>query len=180
MIEMISIAEALLEWDGKSADDIRDIYHQHKEAEDFISQLIAALHEVPLQKAASWLIKHSLEEGTRLTNDQSRHLFQLLDKLQHWESCLHVLQSMPYMSIPQTEIQPLEHFLRHSLTADNKFVRAWSYNGFYELASQYPGDQVAGQPRRQKECMQFFDLAMQDEAPSVKARIRNLMKKAFK
>jgi len=62
----------------------------------------------------------------------------------------------------------VEIFLRVCLLDNNKFVRAWAYKGFYELAVQYP-----------KETRQFFEMAMRDEAPSVKSRIRNIMKKGF-
>ena len=62
-------------------------------------------------------------------------------------------------------------FLRNCLVDNNKFVRAWAYNGFYELAVQYP--------EYEKETKQFFEMAMRDEAPSVKSRIRNIMKKGF-
>ena len=58
--------------------------------------------------------------------------------------------------------------MRHNLTATNKFVRAWSYNGLYELARR--------DPVYLPEVEQIFELALRDEAPSVKARIRNLQK----
>ncbi len=46
----------------------------------------------------------------------------------------------------------LEAFLRKTLTSDNKFVRAWSYNGFHCLASQFP--------EYVREVEQFFKMAM--------------------
>jgi hypothetical protein len=60
-------------------------------------------------------------------------------------------------------------FLRTCLADENKFVRAWAYNGFYLLSQQYP--------EYQQETEQFFAMAMRDEAASVKARIRNILKK---
>jgi len=65
----------------------------------------------------------------------------------------------------------VEAFLKKCLVDDNKFIRAWAYNGFYELSVQYP--------EHKDETKQFFEMAMRDEAPSVKSRIRNIMKKGF-
>lgn len=174
-----TIQQAMEQWDGKSTDDIGNIYQLHSSNSNFMPDLIKSMQQAGLQKAASWLIKHSLEAGALLTSTQTRSLFQQLDKLQQWESCLHILQSIPFLKIPQADIKKLDHFLRQSLTNENKFVRAWSYNGLYELARQHPGDKIDGQSVRQQECLKFFEMAMKDEAPSVKARIRNIIKKGF-
>ncbi len=61
--------------------------------------------------------------------------------------------------------------MRKCLEDDNKFVRAWAYNGFYELAKQYP--------EYRTEAGQLFEMALRDEAASVKARVRNVMKQGF-
>ena len=83
----------------------------------------------------------------------------------------HILQCLPYLAIPKKDKDKVQRFLRKCLVEDNKFLRAWAYNGFYELAVQYP--------EHVEETKQFFEMAMRDEAPSVKARIRNMMKKGF-
>ena len=92
----------------------------------------------------------------------------MLDRLEHWESKLHLLQSMPYMPIEKPVKQPVEFFLRNCLVDNVKFVRAWSYNSFHLLALQYP--------EYQAEVDKFFEMAMCDEVASVKARIRNILK----
>ncbi|WP_286235611.1 hypothetical protein [Thalassotalea sediminis] len=73
------------------------------------------------------------------------------------------------MSITNEESSNVYKFLRQTLTDQNNFVRAWSYNGFYELSRQHS--------MYKDETEQYFEMAMRDEAPSVKARIRNIMKK---
>ena len=95
----------------------------------------------------------------------------MLQSLEHWESRLHVLQSIPYMPIPGTHKKKVETFLRECLVDDVKFVKAWAYSGFYELAVQYP--------EYQDEAEQFFEMAMRDQPASVRSRIRNIMKKGF-
>jgi len=98
-------------------------------------------------------------------------VYKSLGTQEHWEAKLHILQSLPYLPIAERNRKAVEAFLRLTLTDANKFVRAWSYNGFYELARQHP--------KYQAETEQFFQMAMRDEAASVKARIRNIMKKGL-
>ncbi|VAW46017.1 hypothetical protein MNBD_GAMMA04-800, partial [hydrothermal vent metagenome] len=48
----------------------------------------------------------------------------------------------------------------------------WAYNGFNELSVQYN--------EYRKETEAFFEMAMRDEAPSVRSRIRNILKQNSK
>jgi len=101
----------------------------------------------------------------------SGKVLALLPELLSWQSKLHVLQSLPYLDIPSKDKRKLECFLKQALADKNKFVRAWAYNGFYVLSRQYS--------EYEEYAAQIIGLAMQDEAPSVKARIRNIMKQGF-
>lgn len=167
----MSIEQDISRWDGKSAEDIRVVYGQYCELPDFADKLVELLHDESLQKGASWLLKVSLESGQALTPNQEKAVLNKLAELEHREAKLHVLQCLPYICIDQQCVQALYYFLRSNLDDDNKFVRAWSYNGFYELSRQCP--------EYAEETRQYFDLAMRDEAASVKARIRNILKKGF-
>ena len=158
-------------WNGKSSTDIAAIYHRYVNCDDFIPNIIQFSRVNTLQIGATWLLKHHLENGHKIDASQSSEIFKLLHKLLHWESKLHILQCLPYLDIAKSKKKMLEHFLRDSLKDNNKFVRAWAYNGFYVLASQYP--------EYIEETKQFFEMAMRDEAASVKARIRNIMKSGF-
>ena len=84
----------------------------------------------------------------------------------HWEASLHLLQMLPGWPIPRGKTKRLAKRLRENLEADNKFVRAWCYNGLFELARQH------GEFR--DEVSQLLDQAEQTEAASVKARIRKI------
>jgi hypothetical protein len=65
----------------------------------------------------------------------------------------------------------LERFVRIKLSDPNKFVRAWAYKGFYELAKAFP--------EYQTEASQFFEMAMRDEPASVKTRVGKILKQGF-
>lgn len=60
-------------------------------------------------------------------------------------------------------------YLNVCLEHDNKFVRAWAYIGKFELSVQYKEYKL--------ETMVLLEAALQNEAASVRARIRNIMKK---
>ena len=167
----MSVKTEIEQWDGKSANAIGMIYERHHHDPSFISETIALIANASLQKGATWLLKRYLENKNKIADDQVSKIYEKLGALEQWESRLHILQCLPFMPITKPEKRKVELFLRSCLADNNKFVRAWAYNGFYELAVRYP--------EHEKETRQFFEMAMRDEAPSVKSRIRNIMKKGF-
>ena len=166
----MGLQQEIADWDGKSADDIHLIYSRYFHAPAFISEVLSLIKQVPYQKGATWLLKKHLEDEGHLTLQQMGSIYRTLPKFEHWESKLHILQSMPFMPIRKSKVKVVESFLRNCLADQNKFVRAWTYNGFYLLAKQYP--------EYQAEVDQLLDQAMQNEAASVKARIRNILKQS--
>ncbi len=168
---MMDMKQAIVAWDGKSADDIRDIYDRYGHKSLFISEILSLAKQEPLQKGTTWLLKRHLEEACSLKSSEVKEVYLLLPNLEHWEATLHVLQCIPYMPIPNTQKKKVQTFLKKCLGDDAKFVRTWAYNGFYELAVQYP--------EYQGEAKQLFEVGMRDEAASVKAKIRCIMKKSF-
>lgn len=167
----MSLEQEIVSWDGKSSNDIDVIYNRYCDEDSFGSKMIDFSRKVELQKGATWLLKRYLEDGQTIEARKCAALFKLLTKIEHWESKLHILQCLPYMQIGKTTKKDVDVFLRKCLIDDNKFVRAWAYNGFYEISLQYP--------EYKEETKQFFDMAMRDEAPSVKARVRSIVKKGF-
>lgn len=168
----MDIAEKIERWDGKSADSIGQLYDQSCHEPGFTSSLIKIINKPSVQKGATWLLKKHLETGELLSESEVDNLYKALPKLEHWETKLHVLQIMPYTLIEKKHIATVEPFLRECLNDKNKFVRAWAYNGFNELASNNKS--------YQKEVDQLLETALVEEAPSVKARIRNIIKEAGK
>ena len=167
----IGIKQEIEKWDEKSAKYIGDIYTRHCQKSSFTSEIITFLGQAPLQKGASWLLKKHLESSNRLEPSNIRKVYALLKKLEHWETKLHILQSIPYMPIEKSQKKRVDAFLRECLMDSNKFVKAWAYNGFYELSIQHV--------EYQEETKQLLEMAMRDEPASVKARVRKIMEKGF-
>lgn len=164
----MSIRQKITSWDGRSRDGIAAIYDTHRTRPDFAEQLVQLLPDRAYQQGATWLLKAYVESGHQLARTQTKTIYASLPVLEHWEAKLHVLQCLRYVPVNEPEKNQVEAFLRASLTDPNKLVRAWAYNGFYELSRQYP--------EYRQETGQLFEMALRDEAASVKARIRNIMK----
>jgi len=167
----MNIEQDIAAWDEKSASDIAAIYEAYHQQSSFADTIVELVPIDTFQKGATWLLKHYLEAGNQLEKRHIKVIYSSLYEIERWETKLQVLQCMSFMPIANAETKIVESFLRIALADSNKFVRAWAYNGFYVLAIQYP--------EYQAEVEQFFEMAMRDEVASVKARLRNIMKKGF-
>ena len=166
----VTLLEEIASWDGKSAAALRSTYDHHGAQEDFIATVLECLADVDLQRAATWLLKRRLEEGNSLSAADCRAVCRGLPAKAHWESRLHLLQCIPYLAISEDDRAGLERFLDTCLASDNKFVRAWTYNGFHELSLRFP--------RYRERVDRMLDRASETEAASVRARIRNIRKRS--
>lgn len=161
----------IAQWDGKSSVDIRGIYDHHANKTGFLADVVRHAQFEPLQKGATWLIKQFIEDAEILDQRQTQAVLSLIPDLVGWEAKLHILQCLPHFSFPTNYRKPVESFTRACILDPNKFVRAWGYSGFYELARQFPT------LRSEAECL--MEIALRDEPASVKARIRNLIAKGY-
>ncbi|MBV1914758.1 MAG: hypothetical protein KUG72_05190 [Pseudomonadales bacterium] len=163
-----TLSDALSSWDGNSTDHINEIYSDHAEAEQFIEQILACFIVPSLQSGATWLLKKHLTEKPPLDEPRAITIYSGARRMESWQSRLHILQLIPLLPIPESEKHTVEQFLRDCLLDHNKFVRAWAYSGFYELATQYA--------EYKPEVLHFIQLAEDDEPASVQARIRQIKK----
>lgn len=145
-----------------------EVFNRHGSKKDFVGNLIELIENDELQKGATWLLKAYTDQGSKFSKSESNKILSRLSSLHSWEAKLHVLQCLPSISISAKHKQSLEYFIRFALIDKNKFVRAWSYNGFYLLSQKYS--------EYEEEAKKFLEMAMRDEAASVKARIRNILK----
>ena len=157
----------LSNWDRKDTEYLKSFSDKNRDPEEFVQQLIELIADSDAQSAATWLLKNEFS-GIEFSNEQSELILSSLNKLTHWDSQLHVLQFLHRLEISKSRKKELEEFLRKSLISDNKFVRAWAYNGFDILAERF------GEYRQEVD--QFLEMGLRDEPASVKARIRNILK----
>ena len=160
------LRDELLHCDGGAADELSVIYARFHDDKQFVRDLIASLDSPRTEQAASWLLKRYLEEDGEMAGKQVGQLLKRAQQLTHWQTTLHLLQMLPMLTIPAGAAAGLHVFLKDCLQEKNKFIRAWAYGGLHILGQQHEQYYADAQA-----CL---DMAMQDEAPAVKARIRRL------
>lgn len=166
----MSLKDTVAAWDGKSVKAIAEIYNANKTDLTFGSRLIQSLGDPECERGITWLIKHHLEQGwLPQSTDETSAVLNALPHTTHWEARLHVLQCLPYLTIPLDQVKPLQGHLQNAILDDAKFVRAWAYHGLYVLASQHPDFQeIAGD---------ILKKARETEAAaSAKVKIRHALK----
>ena len=166
----MSIREELESFDGKHTDVLERILSRHRRTNSLIESLVLLTgdQESNIQTGATWLLKRLAETHVQFKKEHLIAFFGSLSELTHWLAKLHICQMLQYVVIPKGSERSVVWFLERNLYDENKFLRAWSYNGFYELARQHN---------------EYIDYASEqiergetDKAASVKARIRNIRK----
>lgn len=160
----MALEDQLIQWDGKSADFLSDLYAGTFALEPFLEEVFDLIPEPGFQTAATWLLKHHLDQGHSISDGQRSSLIREMKSLCDWESKLHALQCLPKLKLTRRQADQAIRFLRTCLDDDNKFVRAWAFGGFHALAAQHTCFQSESEER--------LAWAAENEAPSVKARIR--------
>lgn len=164
----MSLKDDIKQWDGKSKHDILDIYARYSAADGFLNELLKIAIDPNCLEGATWLIKHALEQKVELNDDQINSFCELIEGALPWQSILHILQILPFITVPKDHKHKMMAFIRNHTEHENKFVRAWAYNGLYELANTYP--------EYRDGLSIVFDAAEETEPAAIKARIRNVKK----
>ncbi|MEM7538803.1 MAG: hypothetical protein AAF639_41975 [Chloroflexota bacterium] len=166
----MNLLSELATFDGKHTDTLADIASRLSPEPFVIDDLceIAKGDDAKLQSASTWMLKHFQENGVVFSTEQTDALLGLFEYAMHWEAKLHLLQMMPMWVIPAARQDALYAVLTGYLDdrKGKKFVRAWAYNGLAVLADQYPEWRV--------DVMALLARGREEEAASVKARIRNM------
>jgi len=165
----MTLKSAIETWDGQSAAALCRIHEQHREEPDLAAVLVELIGSVRYRLAATLLLKRHLDSGLSVPDipGVAAALFGKFDKLERWECRLNILQCLPYLPFDAEHVGELVRFLRTCLADDNKFVRAWAYNGFHLLALQHP--------RFAAEANAILTAGLRDEPASIKARIRKCL-----
>lgn len=157
-------------YDGKRTDILERIARARPITAPLARQLIklASDDDPRLRSGATWLILRHARAGYAFTPAVTRDLLALINTPLHWEATLNLLQTLPHLTIEDAALPALRKSLKRLVKHDNKFVRAWAYNAYAVLARQHP--QLAGEAER------MLAQGEQDDAASVRARVRNARK----
>jgi hypothetical protein len=166
----MSLRDELELFDGRHTDVLERILSGSRQTNSLIRNLVllVADKEPKIQTGATWLLRRLAENHVPFKTEHLIALFGSLSELTHWIPKLHVCQMLPHVAIPTGSECSVVWFLERNLFDENKFLRAWSYNGFWELARQHP--------EHVDRAMEQIDCGETDKAASVKARIRKIRK----
>ena len=164
----MNIIDQLHEWDGIHMDFLKGIYNNNSTNPIFFINLVDLLTtHVDLQTPSTWLIKHHYDQNGELAKPLIKKLLQKANKLEFWEAQLHLLQILPKVEIPEIALIPVDDLVKVGLKSKNKFVRAWAFQGYYELTKSIP--------EYTDELILLCNDALQIESPSVKVRINKIL-----
>jgi len=166
----MSIRKDLKSFDGRHTGSLEMILSKHPRRASLIGELVVLMADPDsnIQAGATWLLKRLVEDEVRFKQEHLTVLFGALRELTSWISKLHVCQMLPRLAIPKESAGNVTWFLERNLEDENKFLRAWSYNGFYELARQHR--------EYFDEAIKHVEMGETDRAASVQARIRRIRK----
>lgn len=169
----MSLSADIAKWDGKSKTAIVQIYNRYVARPDFLREVVEAFDNANLQSGATWLLKHHFDEGGDALDPQLvREVYRSTPSLVHWDAKLHILQCVEQLPIPRSELPVAEGFIRRCLKDDAKFVRAWAYSSFHELAVQFP-------EYRPEVSQMLADALATETAGSVLSRVRRKLRQGF-
>ncbi len=164
----MTIREELEQFDGGVEELLESVLSKQRSAKSLINGLVVLIGDEKrkVQIRATWLLKRLAESKTQFNPKQLAAILDSLSEFTHWEAKLHVCQMLPHVIIPKASERKVVWFLEMSLSETNKFLRAWAYNGFYELAKQHPEYFAYA--------MEQLDRGEAEKSAAVKARIRNI------
>lgn len=162
------LIEDLLQWDGKHTDYLIDVYTRNAITPSFYKDLIVIISDQPkTQVASTWLIKHHYDQKNQLPDILITELLKSCDLLEEWGAKLHILQILPKVTIADNCLNAVDLFVRKCIKDKQKFVRAWGYQGLYEVSKSIP--------EYTDELKAMCNKALETESAAVKVRLRKIL-----
>lgn len=165
-----SLLKKIQEWDGKHNQLLKEIYTQNIQKTAFFKDLVEIYKKEKTARIAStWLIKHHYDQKNKLQENLIAELFSQCNLAKHWETKLHLLQILPQIKIPKECLNEVDLFVRNCFNSENKFVKAWAYEGLYQVSKSIP--------EYKNELKLLCDTGMENASASIKVKIRRVLKK---
>jgi hypothetical protein len=160
----------LLKWDRKHTDFLINIYGENLQNPCFISDIIEIYStNIELEHSTSWIIKHHVDNGKDLEQEQTKKMLQKIGELNYWESQLHLLQIIPKVSLTERQVESIEAKIRKLLNSEKKFVKAAAYEAYFEVVNFFP--------ELKNEFRIICEEAIDKESASVKVKIKRILNK---
>ncbi len=163
------LAELIVHWDKSHTDYLEELYDVAvPQADAFIVNLISLLpHEQEIQEGGTWLVKFHVAKGKKLPPEAIASLLNAFTEFTDWPAQLHVLQVIPCLPIPKDLAEQVLPTVERLLSSHAVFVRAASYEAYWELLNDFSH----AKPAFLERCEQ----ALKHERPSVLVKIRRIL-----
>lgn len=162
------LSGSIAEFDGKSPSILSEVdvkFSTHKSYVDALIVLSASKTD-SISSGATWLLKSTIEKGTRLTSKQAEEIVERIPKISDWSAQLHICQTLHAIPTTAVSLPTLLNWLRPLTSHKRPFVRAWAISAFCGLASEH-SDLL-------DEANEYLGQGGNDPAASVRARMRNI------
>lgn len=113
------------------------------------------------------MAKRHAEENHMFTDDETEQFADLLSKPGDWIAELNALQILPYIRINEKVSERINTFVERNVESKNKFIRAWAYQGLYELSKNSPS--------KLSDLKKNLIRILPEESAAVRARIRKIL-----
>lgn len=163
-----SIYKKLNSYDGKRVAPFQEIAEELAIQPDALEVTLSIIesNEEHAHVGGTWILKNLLELGLESDGSLCKKVLRWLRESTEIDARLHLLQILNLIEIPSSCHPPLYAKARELTSDRNTFVRAWAYNALGLIAQR--------NPQFLAETKQRFEQAQQKEAPSIRARIRNI------
>lgn len=160
----------LSEFDGRATTILTEIEARCGQQAGYVDALIGfvAAEDANLSEGATWLLKAWLDDKKLLSVSQTRSFLSAVPKVSSWQAQLHICQSIRYLSLPRSDILQIIDWLKPLLHHKRPFLRAWSLDAIVAIAQSHPNYRDLA--------VEALANAEQDDAASVRARARSLLK----
>lgn len=160
----------LSEFDGRATTILTQIETKYGQDTGYVNSLIELMgdEDTPQSEGATWLLKAWLDKRKTFSESQTTQFLKTLPCVSSWQAQLHVCQSVRHLSVDQSDVLPTVDWLRALLHHKRPFLRAWSLDAIVAVASSHK--------TYADFAMNALKEAVQDDAASVRARARSLLK----
>ena len=166
------LRSVLESFDGKTVMPLQAVAEHSEFSLESLDTLLSFIEneDVHFQIGASWIILYATEIHALIGKEAKKRIFEILSWDTNWQIALHFLQLFPFLKIESDEASEILPVLTKLTEHKRPFVRAWAYNALYIAAAE--------NPQLRPLITERLNLALTRENASVRARIRNAVRKS--
>lgn len=133
---MSELEKALKAYDGKAVSILSEVRARLGAADVFLLELseFISCHEGFVADGATWLIKHSAEDGVEIGPRETAAIIERLSTVRSWQAVLHLCQIAKFLRFSPDQARTFAHWASHYLDHKRPFLRAWSMDAIQHAA----------------------------------------------